>query len=291
MKANYEDEEDAISGEFKKVPIDYSQSSGVEVYNMYSSSYSKDRLKKKIIKYSLIILAIIAFVFITKRYLLDGIIQIFSEDDVYNDNINSYLNGSFADGNSVDNPVEHFFINQNMSNMDMKLFSSPQLRNPKNIKLINKLDVTLCIEFDKFVHMKIKDAENPRWEIPRKDILNKDYVKEVDENKISLSLYSKYLDSRTFYIEFLSNKFIEQQDFDRFRDFDIAREEKYDQMDEFSFRLMTSEEEQFYLFNSSKNFIYSDNYINFQSELTSDNIFGFGERTHEFKLGEGLYTI
>ena len=291
MKANYEDEEDAISGEFKKVPIDYSQSSGVEVYNMYSSSYSKDRLKKKIIKYSLIILAIIAFVFITKRYLLDGIIQIFSEDDVYNDNINSYLNGSFADGNSVDNPVEHFFINQNMSNIDMKSFSSPQLRNPKNIKLINKLDVTLCIEFDKFVHMKIKDAENPRWEIPRKDILNKDYVKEVDENKISLSLYSKYLDSRTFYIEFLSNKFIEQQDFDRFRDFDLAREEKYDQMDEFSFRLMTSEEEQFYLFNSSKNFIYSDNYINFQSELTSDNIYGFGERTHEFKLGEGLYTI
>ena len=50
MRANYEDEEDGISGEFKTVPIDYSQSSGVEVYNMYSSGYSKDRLKKKILR-------------------------------------------------------------------------------------------------------------------------------------------------------------------------------------------------------------------------------------------------
>ena len=34
-----------------------------------------------------------------------------------------------------------------------------------------------------------------------------------------------------------------------------------------------------------------DNYINFQSELTSDKIYGFGERSHDFKLNEGLYTI
>ena len=47
----------------------------------------------------------------------------------------------------------------------------------------------------------------------------------------------------------------------------------------------------FYSFEVSKNFLYSDNYINFESHLTSDYIFGFGERIHNFKLKEGIYTI
>ena len=47
----------------------------------------------------------------------------------------------------------------------------------------------------------------------------------------------------------------------------------------------------FYTFNTSKNFIYSDNYINFESYLTSDDIYGFGERIHNFKLSEGIYTL
>ena len=47
----------------------------------------------------------------------------------------------------------------------------------------------------------------------------------------------------------------------------------------------------FYTFNTSKKFIYSENYINFESYLTSDDIYGFGERIHNFKLNEGLYTI
>ena len=290
MKANYEDEDDTISGEFKTVPID--QGGAVEVYNMYSNiNYSKDKLKKKIIKYSLIFVVMIIFLFITKRYLWDGIAQIFSEDDGYNENYNNFLNGSFGDGGGVDTPIERFYLTQNISNIDIESLSSPQLKNPDNIKLVNNLEITLTIEYDKFVHMKIKDAENPRWEIPKDDILNKDYLNEVNDNTISLSIYSKYLDSKTFYIEFLSNKYVEEQGFDRFRDIDMIREEKLDEMDEFSFRLMTSEEEQFYFFNSSNNFIFSDNYINFQSEITSDNIYGFGERVHDFKLGEGLYTI
>ena len=290
MKANYEDEEDTISGEFKQVPIE--KNGGVEVYNMYSNiNYSKDKLKKKIIRYSLIFVAMIIFLFITKRYLWDGIVEIFSEDDDFNKNYHNFYNGSLAEGKYGDTPIEYFYISQNISNINMESFSSPQLRNPKNIKLINDLEITLCVEYDKFVHMKIKDAEKPRWEIPKEDILNKDYLKDVNENTMSLSIYSKYLDSKTFYIEFLSNKYVEDQDFDHFRDIDMIKEEKWDQMDEFSFRLMTSEEEQFYLFNSSNNFLFSDNYINFQSELTSDNIFGFGERVHDFKLGQGLYTI
>ena len=289
MKANYEDE-DIVSGEFKQVPID--QSGGVEVYNMYSNiNYSKEKIRKKAIRYFLTLAVVLIFVFITKRYLWDGIVQIFSEDDGYNENYNSFYNGSIADENSVENPIERFYLSQNISNINMDSFSSPQLKNPKNIKLINNLEITLCVEYDKLVHMTIKDAEKQRWEIPKEDILNKDYLKEVEENTVSLSIYSRYLDSKSFYIEFLSNKYADDQDFDRWRDIDMIREEKLDQMDEFSFRLLTSEEEQFYLFNSSNNFLFSDNYINFQSELTSDNIYGFGERVHDFKLGEGLYTI
>ena len=291
MKANYEDEDDDIvAGEFKKVPI--GQAGEVEVYNVYTNiNYAKDKLRKKIIRYFLTTAAIIIFVIITKRYLWDGIVQIFSEDNESNENYSNYFNSSFGDDQGLDNPVEHFYITQNVSNIDIESLSSPQLRNPKNIKLIENLDITLSIEYEKFVHMKIKDADNERWEIPKRDILNKDYLKLVDDNTISLSLYSRYLDSKGFYIEFLSNKYTVDHDFDHIHDIDYIRQEKLDQLDEFSFRIMTTDEEQFYMFNSSKNFIFSDNYINFQSKITSDNIYGFGERVHEFKLGQGLYTI
>ena len=194
MKANYEDEDDDIvAGEFKKVPI--GQAGEVEVYNVYTNiNYAKDKLRKKIIRYFLTTVAIIIFVFITKRYLWDGIVQIFSEDNESNENYSNYFNSSFGDDQGLDNPVEHFYITQNVSNIDIESLSSPQLRNPKNIKLIENLEITLSIEYEKFVHMKIKDAENERWEIPKRDILNKDYLKLVDDNTISLSLYSRYLD-------------------------------------------------------------------------------------------------
>jgi alpha-glucosidase (family GH31 glycosyl hydrolase) len=146
-----------------------------------------------------------------------------------------------------------------------------QLRNPKNIKLINELEITLSIEYEKFVHLKIKNAEKERWEIPIKEILNKDYLNNKDKNTIFLSKNTKCLNSKEFFIEFFANN--------------------SKQIDEFSFRLMTKEKNEFYYFNTSRNFLFSENYINFQSELTSDFIYGFGERTHDFKLGQGLYTI
>jgi alpha-glucosidase (family GH31 glycosyl hydrolase) len=34
-----------------------------------------------------------------------------------------------------------------------------------------------------------------------------------------------------------------------------------------------------------------DKYIQFDMILPSQNIFGFGDRKHEFKLGEGTYTM
>ena len=230
MKANYLDEEDTISGEFKTVPIERSQYGGVEVYNIYSGiSYSKERLKRKIFRYSLTVILIIVFIIITKMLLWDGIVELFSDD-------------SFGDVGSNDNPLEKFYLEQNISTINLKSFSCPQLRKQENIKIVNKVEMTLSVEYDKFVHMKIKDAENPRWEIPESDILNEDYLSAVENNRISLSIYSRYLDSKTFYVEFLSNKYSDEQDFDHFRDIDMIKEEKLDHLDEFSFRLMTNEE-------------------------------------------------
>ena len=292
MKSKNEEDEDIISGDFKKVPIERSQYGGVEVYNIYSGiSYSKERLKRKIFRYSLTVILVIVFLIITKTLLWDGIVELFSEEGNSYDNYDSNYNDSFGDVGSYDNSLETFYLEQNISEINMESFSSPQLRNPQNIRLVNKLEMTLCVEYDKFVHMKIKDAENPRWEVPDKGILNEDYLSAVENNRISLSIYSRYLDSKTFYVEFLSNKYSDEQDFDHFRDIDMIKEEKLDHLEEFSFRLMTNEENQFYLFNSSENFIFSDNYINFQSLLTTDKIYGFGERNHEFKLNKGLYTI
>ena len=292
MKSNNLDEEDTISGEFKKVPIERSQYGGIEVYNIYSGiSYSKERLKRKIFRYSLTIILIIVFIIITKTLLWDGIVELFSDDGESYENSNSNYNDSFGDVDAADNPLEKFYLEQNISEMDLNSFSSPQLRKPENIKIVNKVEMSLSVEYDKFVHMKIKDAENPRWEVPETDILNEDYLSAVENNRVSLSIYSRYVDSKTFYVEFLSNKYSDEQDFDHFRDIDMIKEEKLDHLDEFSFRLMTNEENQFYLFNSSENFIFSDNYINFQSVLTSEKIYGFGERNYPFKLKEGLFTI
>ena len=164
MKANYLDEEDTISGEFKTVPIERSQYGGVEVYNIYSGiSYSKERLKRKIFRYSLTAILIIVFIIITKMLLWDGIVELFSEEGESYDNYNSNYNDSFGDVGSNDNPLEKFYLEQNISKINLKSFSCRQLRKPENIKIVNKVEMTLSVEYDKFVHMKIKDAENPRW--------------------------------------------------------------------------------------------------------------------------------
>jgi cytoskeletal protein RodZ len=191
MKANYLDEEDTISGEFKTVPIERSQYGGVEVYNIYSGiSYSKERLKRKIFRYSLTIILIIVFIIITKTLLWDGIVELFSDDGDSYENSNSNYNDSFGDVDAADNPLEKFYLEQNISEIDLNSFSSPQFRKPENIKIVNKVEMSLSVEYDKFVHMKIKDAENPRWEVPETDILNEDYLSAVENNRISLSYFA-----------------------------------------------------------------------------------------------------
>ena len=284
-------EEDEIKGEFKNVPIEKSKSEEVEVFNIYTSpSNACSKLRKKICKYISIILLLFFFIIFTKRMLLDGILQILNinYDDI---DENDYENNpNLDDKNLIYNEGEIFYLSQNLSNINMNSFSSAQLKNPKNIKLVNNLEITLDVEYDKFVHLKIKDADKKRWEIPKKEILNKKYLYSLDDNRVPLSVYSNYLESNNFFVEFLSNKFSEE-DLEFHRDMHLNNNDDFEKIEEFAFRLMNGNEEQFFSFNSSSNFIFSENYINFQYKLTSDDIYGFGERTHEFKLNEGLYTI
>ena len=281
-------EEDIIKGEFKNVPIERTENEEVEIFNIYTTpSNSGSKLRKKIFKYFSIILLFCVFIIFTKRMMLDGILKIFNinyygidDDDNYIDND---LNLKYNDG-------EIFYLTQNLSNINMKSLFSDQLKNQENIKLINNLEITLDVEYDKFVHLKIKDAEKQRWEIPKKEILNKKYLHSLNDNRVTLSIYSNYIKSKNFFVEFLTNKFNEEE-LEPHREMLSNNSYDYENIEELSFRLKNTNEEQFCSFNSSTNFIFSENYINFQYKLTSDNIYGFGERTHEFKLNEGLYTI
>ena len=243
--------------------------------------------------------------------------------DVFNEEVDSNLNNDntkedFAqDMNEEDfknyivdeDEGEHFYLIQKKEKIDFKDFSSPQLRKPENIKLIEKIEISLEIEYEKFVHLKIKDANNKRWEVPEKDVLDKEYILNRNDNKITVTRYSNIFESELFYIELISNetnknedKYIkndedpdnmnnDNKDFENDNDDENDQDKEGDFKEYFGFRLMTNSKEEFYSFETNNSFIYSEKYINFESKLTSDNIYGFGERTHDFKLNNGIYTI
>ena len=102
-----------------------------------------------------------------------------------------------------------------------------------------------------------------------------------------MSRYSRIIDSQDFYVEVESNSFDPEMDYYDYRYNYLLNET----LEDFSFKLMTQESQEFYYFTSTKNFLFSDKYINFESKLTSDKIYGFGEKTHDFKLNDGTYTI
>ena len=98
-----------------------------------------------------------------------------------NDNNQDNFNDQNFDNNDDDEEYnniydEYFYVDQDKDKINIRQLSSTQLKNPDNIKLVDKLQISLNLEYDKFVHMKIKDAENKRWEVPEKEVLDKDYL-------------------------------------------------------------------------------------------------------------------
>ena len=164
---------------------------------------------------------------------------------------------------------EKVFENQTLSlnqrlykKLDLRSIKSQQLINKNNIRVSKKININLKLEHSNYVHLEIESNHKNRWKVP-KEILNKNYFNTLDEKK-----------SEKKKVEF---------------------EIEYGQQnDDFFFNLYFESKRNkniFYSFTTENNFLYSKTYINFESILSSDDIFGFGERVHSFKLTEGIYTI
>ena len=143
-------------------------------------------------------------------------------------------------------------------------FKSDQLVNGEYLKnsLIKKININLKVEYENIIHIKITDANNPdRWEVPE-DLVDMEYRFNLYANTKSKPSQDSY-----YSLKFINN------------DSDI-----------FSFQLLDKQNNIFYTF-SKDMFLFTDRYINFESILTTNDIYGFGERGHELKLNEGIYTI
>ena len=284
---------------FEKVPIEDSQSRPVEVYNVYTSLDPRAKCKKKIYNAILLILIVVVVFMIIKIINLTHLINedsdpVYNNDNYYGRKYHDPEGGDYNNSDYEDYYDEYFYISQKKEDIKFDQFSSNQLRKPEKIKLIQRLKLSLDVEYDNLVHLKITDPSKNRWEVPEKDVLDKEYLKNRNENKVGLSKYSRIIDSRSFYVEFDVNDtnglgYDPEMDYDD--DYHHYYHNSNETYKEFSFRLITQDSEEFYSFSSKTNFLYSDTYINFEAKLTTNKIYGFGERTHDFQLKDGIYTI
>ena len=160
--------------------------------------------------------------------------------------------------------------------LEINVNQSHRLLNKENIYHINNLKISLNIEHSKYVHLKIEDKDNKRWEIP-KEILNHEYFDSLSNKENNNDNYDKDENKLLFKMDIHGlNDFATNKNFN----FDLYFESPED-----------NQKKIFYSFKTDKNFLFSDNLISFQSYLTTDDIYGFGERIHNFKLEEGVYTI
>ena len=162
-------------------------------------------------------------------------------------------NGEYLSGN--------FTFDESKFPIDTSKFKSFQLRHPNalNDMLIKKININLKIEYENIIHIKITDPNNPdRWEVPL-DLIDKQYRFNLHKN----------IKSKPSLNSFYSLHFVNDTDI-------------------FSFELRDKNNSTFYTF-SSDIFLYADRYINFESILTTNDIYGFGERGHELKLNDGIY--
>ena len=144
--------------------------------------------------------------------------------------------------------------------LDTKPYETDQLRNPQTLEptLIKNININLQIEYEKYIHLKITNPNDPeRWEVPS-EVINPDYSYNLNKNiGPKSSLYDLVFSNTS---------------------------------DIFSFELRDKNSNTFYTF-SNETFLYTEKYLHFESFLTSNDIFGFGERFHYLNLQNGIYTI
>jgi len=124
---------------------------------------------------------------------------------------------------------------------------------------IERLNIQISLECDKYLHIYITDALNKRWE-------NQFSICESYQEKIKTCSQTKTLKDFGLYIS----------------------EEK---SEPFYITLTNPENNELIFTTENSDFIYSDLFIGFAGFVSTNDIYGFGERYHELNLGDGKYTM
>ena len=135
-------------------------------------------------------------------------------------------------------------------------FENVTFQHPESLIPIQNLSISIELECDEIIHIKITDKENKRWESPYS--ISDSYQKKVKECNNTKSLSD---------VGFNINS--------------VLNEKLYYNLTLENDTILTSE---------NSRFIFSDYFILFGQYLTSNFIAGFGERYHDFKLEDGIYT-
>ena len=129
-------------------------------------------------------------------------------------------------------------------------------QNKSTLSPIKNLSLEINLQCNEILNIKITDKNNKRWEpLFTPNPLYKEKIKKCENTK-SLKDYGlnfTTLPNKTFNFKLTKNKKI----------------------------IINSEE---------SNFLFTEYFILFSYYLTSNDIYGFGERYHNFKLGDGLFT-
>ena len=127
------------------------------------------------------------------------------------------------------------------------------------LKPIERLNIGLSLECDKYLHIYITDAINKRWEQPFS--LSDSYKEKIQKCDQTKSL----------------------------KDFGLNISE--DLTKPFYFSLTNPLNNELIFTSENSDFIYSDYFIGFGGFITTNDVYGFGERSHELKLGDGKFTM
>jgi alpha-glucosidase (family GH31 glycosyl hydrolase) len=132
--------------------------------------------------------------------------------------------------------------------------NTKELLNP-----IERLNIQISLECDKYLHIYVTDAINKRWE-------NQFSISEPYQEKIKTCSQTKTL-----------------------KDFGLYISEETSEP--FYITLINPENNELIFTTENTDFIYSDLFIGFGGFVSTNDIYGFGERYHELNLGDGKYTM
>ncbi len=135
-------------------------------------------------------------------------------------------------------------------------------RNSELLKPIEKLNIEIALECNTFLHIRVTDPANDRWENPYSIAESfKQQVEQCSKKASDISL----------------------------KDFGLEISE--DTENPFFIKYTNPEDGEEIFTTEGTDFLYTDCFIGFAGYLTSNDIFGFGERVHALNLGDGKFTM